>query len=112
MKHAWTQYDKSRSSGVTTTRFKCDHCKKLKVQQETHVGFGKRRKTFRSNMFFGRKGGVFKTEPECVGSIKSNRLPICGECGCVAYGKDQHASRCSKGSDPTGAKLDRMMQRA
>ncbi len=42
---------------------------------------------------------------------KAERAAICPDCGCVAFKKSQHASRCPRGSDPTGAKLDRMMRR-
>ncbi len=40
------------------------------------------------------------------------RRAICPDCGCVAFKKNQHASGCPRGSDPTGKKLDRMMRRA
>lgn len=40
------------------------------------------------------------------------RRAVCPDCGCVAFKKSQHASRCPRGSDPTGAKLDRMMREA
>lgn len=44
-------------------------------------------------------------------TIEERRL-VCPDCGCVASKKSEHASRCPRGSDPTGAKLDRMMREA
>lgn len=39
------------------------------------------------------------------------RRAVCPDCGCVAYSKDEHASRCPRGSDPTGKKLTRLIRR-